>query len=277
MDGLFPLEEKQSGQSFAVDLDVFQGPFSVLLDLITRRKLDVTEVALAAVTDEFIAFVRSQDSYDLSQVSEFLVVAATLLELKAARLLPREENEEEDLELLEQRDLLFAKLLQYKAYKQVAVEFSRRLDMNEKAYARDVPLEEEYANVLPEVHISLGVQDLAMLAAAAFSRDHDVPVVRIDHLHDPLVPVRSQVTYLRERLVMGDAVSFASLCSEAPNLPTVISRFMAVLEMLRAREISVQQDEPFAPLIITKTAESDVELDDNDGTLDIDIPVEEAE
>lgn len=264
MDALFPIDEETS-QSFAVDLDVFQGPFSVLLDLISRKKLDVTEVALAAVTDEFVAFVRSQEDYDLSQVSEFVVVAATLLELKAMRLLPRDEHEEEDLELLEQRDLLFAKLLQYKAFKAVAEEFAARMERAGRSVARDVPIEEEYAKALPEVTISIGVARLAELAAAAFTRGNEVPVVTIDHLHDPVVPVRSQVRYLRDTLVLGDTVSFASLCRQAENLPTVISRFMAVLEMIRAREIRVVQDEPLGPMLITKTAESDIELDEEAG------------
>lgn len=263
MDTLFQVDE-ESSQSFSVELDVFQGPFSVLLDLISRRKLDVTEVALAAVTDEFIAFIRAQDAYDLSQVSQFVAVAATLLELKAARLLPREEDEEEDLELLEQRDVLFAKLLQYKAYKAVAGHFAVRMDNAARSVARDMPIEEEYAKALPDISLTIGLNDLAALAAAAFARDNEVPVVTIDHLHDPVVPVRSQVHYLREHLVLGDAVSFASLCAEAENLPTVISRFMAVLEMIRSHEIAVKQQAPLGPLLITKTAESDIELDDID-------------
>ncbi len=255
--------EEPEGEAFAVELDVFQGPFSVLLDLISRKKLDVTEVALAAVTDEFVAFVRSRKRYNLSQVSEFVVVAATLLELKAARLLPRDRGKEEDLELLEQRDLLFAKLLQYKAYKAIAQTFARRMEEAARAVPRDVPLEPEYANAMPETVLSIGVADLATLAVAAFARDNEVPAVTIDHLHDPVVPVRSQVEYLRERLVLGDRVTFASLCAHADNLPTVISRFMAVLEMIRAGEISAEQEVPLGPLHLTRTAEREQAVEES--------------
>jgi len=250
MDELFPVDAKGE-QAFAVELDVFSGPFSVLLSLIARKRLDITEVALAEVTDEFIAFIRAQRDFDMSEASEFLVVAATLLDLKAARLLPRGEEEPEDLELLEQRDLLFAKLLQYRAYKEVAGDFAVRMARESRAVPRRVPLEEQYARALPEVHLGIGVLDLALLAATAMTRSQEEPHLPLDHLHDPLVPVSTQISYLRERLVPGDRVSFASLCADAANLPTVVSRFMAVLELLRSHAINVQQDEPLGPLLIT--------------------------
>ncbi|AWE43472.1 MULTISPECIES: ScpA family protein [unclassified Actinobaculum] len=254
MDELFPIDSKGE-QAFAVELDVFSGPFSVLLSLVARKRLDITEVALAEVTDEFIAFIRSQRDFDMSEASEFLVVAATLLDLKAARLLPRGEEEPEDLELLEQRDLLFAKLLQYRAYKEVAGDFAARMARESRSVPRRVPLEEQYARALPEVHVGIGVADLALLAAMAMSRSHKEPRLLLDHLHDPLVPVSTQISYLRERLVPGDPVSFASLCANAPNVPTVVARFMAVLELLRARDISVSQEEPLGPLLITAASD----------------------
>ncbi|MBR5951307.1 MAG: segregation/condensation protein A [Actinomycetaceae bacterium] len=260
MEGLFTVEEPNT-DSFAVNLDVFSGPFSVLLDLISRRRLDVTDVALAAVTDEFIAFVRAQDTYNLSQVSEFLVVAATLLELKAARLLPGGDLEEEDPELLEQRDLLFAKLLQYKAYKQVASVFAQRMAECARSYGRDATIDTEYLDIVPPTHITIGVEDLAIMAAAAFSRDPEIPTVTIDHLHTPVVPVRSQVTYLRENLKLAQKTDFAKLCKEAPNMATVIARFMAVLELIRANEIDAYQEESLAPLTLVKTRESTRELE----------------
>lgn len=260
MESLFTVEEPAT-DSFAVSLDVFSGPFSVLLDLISRRRLDVTDVALAEVTDEFIAFVRAQDTYNLSQVSEFLVVAATLLELKAARLLPGEEIEEEDIELLEQRDLLFAKLLQYKAYKEVAGVFATRMANCARSYGRDAEIDAEYLDIVPPTRITLGVEDLAILAADAFSRSPEIPVVTIDHLHTPLVPIRSQVNYLRQNLKLAQKTDFAKLCEEAPNMATVIARFMAVLELVRANEIEAYQEESLAPLTLVKTRESTRELE----------------
>ena len=153
--------------AFAVTLDVFSGPFSVLLSLISKRRLDVTEVALAEVTDEFIAFIRSHSVYNLSQASEFLVVAATLLNLKAARLLLGREESEEELELLEQRDLLFAKLLQYRAYKRASQRFRCAMASQARAYPRDVPLEPEFVEFVPRLELNVTPQELAMLAVQA--------------------------------------------------------------------------------------------------------------
>ncbi|MDP9800000.1 segregation and condensation protein A [Arcanobacterium wilhelmae] len=245
------LEESAGG--FAVELDAFSGPFEVLLTLIARKRLDITEVALGAVTDEFLAFVAAQDEADLSQMSEFVVVAATLLDLKAARLLPKEDRDDDDnYELLEARDLLFAKLLQYRAFKEVAAVFAARLASQSLAYARDVPLEEYFRSLLPEVQLRATAADLARIVAGAFSRTP--PIVRLDHLHDPLVPVETQVSYIRDRLIVGDRVSFASLCADAENIPTIVSRFMAVLEMLRDGEVRVEQEAALAALIITRVA-----------------------
>lgn len=241
-----------SGAGFAVNLDVFSGPFEVLLSLIAKHRLDVTEVALAQVTDEFLEFVRSQEELDLSQMSEFLVVAATLLDLKAARLLPRDEDDEEDFELLEARDLLFAKLLQYRAFKQVAVEMAARLSQQSLAHPRDVDMEPQFKKMLPEIDLSIGLEDLALLAASAFNRTPDS--VRLDHLHDPLVPVDSQVSLLRERMIIGDRMSFTELCRDARNVPTVVSRFLAVLEMLRGGEVEIEQSGPLEPLLVTRVS-----------------------
>ncbi|MFT0848581.1 segregation/condensation protein A [Actinomycetaceae bacterium L2_0104] len=228
---------------FAVSLDIFSGPFSVLLSLIAKRRLDVTEVALAEVTDEFIGFIQAQSEYDLSQASEFLVVAATLLDLKAARLLPGTKEDQEEIELLEQRDLLFAKLLQYRAYKQASLAIADRLSEAGRAYARDVPLEERYVGLLPDVHLDILPEEFALVAYQAFARDQSEPEVQIAHLHNPLVSVASQVDYLREMLATGGAASFAELCADAPDRQTVVSRFMAVLELVRRREARVAQDE----------------------------------
>ena len=235
---------------FAVELDVFSGPFSVLLSLIARKRLDVTEVALAEVTDEFLAFVRSRPELDLSRVSEFLVVAATLLEMKAARLLPRDSQEEEDLELLERRDLLFAKLLQYRAFKEVARDIASTLAEQALCVPRSVPLEERYAQAVPAVTVSIGLADFAALAAAAFVREHREPEVSVEHLHAAPVPVASQVEYIASRLAAGERLAFADLCADAADMPTVVSRFLAVLELLRAGRIDVEQSEALGALVL---------------------------
>ncbi len=246
-------EDLFSSDGFAVELDVFSGPFEVLLSLISRKKLDVTEVALSEVTDEFIAFVRSQDKADLSQMSEFVVVAATLLDMKAARLLPRDETDDEDLEILGARDLLFAKLLQYKAYKDVAASLAVTFAIQSLTTPRDVPMEENYREMLPEVELRLTLNDLAMLAASAFTRGPDE--MTFDHLHDPLIPVEIQVAYLRDQLVVGDRVSFTNLCKDAHSVTMVVSRFLAVLDMLRNEEIQVEQDGPLSTLYVTRVTD----------------------
>ncbi|MFP7696132.1 segregation and condensation protein A [Trueperella sp. LYQ143] len=248
-------EDLFSSDEFAVDLDVFSGPFAVLLSLITKKKLDITEIALAEVTDEFLAFIQAQDDADISQLSQFLVVAATLLDLKAARLLPHDEDEEEDLELLGARDVLFAKLLQYRAFKDVSMDIAQRLSEQSLAYARIVPMEDEFRALLPEVELPLTVVDLAILAARPFTRQPTE--VMMDHLHDPLVPVDTQVAYLRQRLVRGDRVSFTELCRDARSIPTVISRFLALLELLRDREIRVEQEGPLQPLFVIRVGKDD--------------------
>ena len=203
------------------------------------------------MTDEFLDFVRVHEA-DLSQMSQFVVIAATLLDMKAARLLPHEEVEEEDVEILSARDLLFAKLLQYKAYKDVAADLAATLAVQSLSHARDVPMEERFRALLPEVELRIGVEDLALLAARALTRMPEE--VTFNHLHDPLVPVETQVDYLRQTLVVGERVSFTELCRQAHSVTTVVSRFLAVLEMLRGGEVDVEQNGPLATLFITRTA-----------------------
>ena len=178
---------------FEVHLDVFEGPFDLLLGLISKHKLDITEVALSQVTDEFIAYIRAlADGWDLDQASYFLLVAATLLDLKAARLLPSGEVEdEEDLALLEARDLLFARLLQYRAYKEVAAVFAGRMSVQGRRFARRVPMEPQFAELLPEVLLGLGAVEFAAIAARALA-PRPVPEVSTEHLHSPTTTVREQ-------------------------------------------------------------------------------------
>lgn len=241
-------------QDFEVDLDVFSGPFSVLLSMIAKKRLDVTEVALAAVTDEFIDFVRAREGANLDQMSEFVVVASTLLALKAARLLPGHTEDSEDAELLEERDLLFAKLLQYKAFKEVAGDLRTRLVS--RAFGRDVPVEERLLDALRAVHLGLTVGDLALLAATAFARDTSEPQVEISHLHFAEVPVEQEMRVVEERLARG-TLSFSELCSDAPTTATVVARFLALLTLLRRRAVVAEQAEPLGPLMIRATPEED--------------------
>ncbi|WP_182354864.1 segregation/condensation protein A [Flaviflexus huanghaiensis] len=248
------LFETEGALGFDVSLDVFSGPFDVLLSLIAKRRLDITDIALAEVTDEFLAHARARAEMDLSQASEFLVVASTLLALKAARLLPTADDDDEDLELLEARDLLFAKLLQYKAYKDLAVMITRTLAENARAMARDVPLEEEFAALMPEVDLRISLDGFAELARQALERDMSAPEIELDHLHAPLVSVDSQVDVLKVKLAGGRVVSFRELCEDAPTIATVVARFLAVLDLLKDNSVTVLQDGALAELEVQWTA-----------------------
>src|SRR5487761_600607 len=193
VDGDSRAQAEGSTGGFEVHLDVFEGPFDLLLALISKHKLDITEVALSQVTDEFIGYIRAlADGWDLDQASYFLVVAATLLDLKAARLLPAGEVEdEEDLALLEARDLLFARLLQYRAYKEVAATFAGRMAVQARRFTRRVPMEPRFAELLPEVLLGLGPVEFAAIAARALT-PREPPRVPTDHIHSPVITVRDQ-------------------------------------------------------------------------------------
>jgi segregation and condensation protein A len=243
------------GTGFEVHLDVFEGPFDLLLGLISKHKLDITEVALSQVTDEFIAYIRARaDGWDLDQASYFLVVAATLLDLKAARLLPAGEVEdEEDLALLEARDLLFARLLQYRAYKEVAAVFAGRMAAAARRFPRRVPMEPRFARLLPEVLLGLGPAEFARIAARALAPRPD-PVVPTEHIHTPPTTVEEQAVIITGRLRKLGRASFRQLTADCPGNFEVVARFLALLDMYREGSVSLEQLAPFGELIVTWTA-----------------------
>ncbi|MGW2306079.1 segregation/condensation protein A [Streptomyces sp. NPDC001809] len=240
---------------FTVRLANFEGPFDLLLQLITKHKLDVTEVALSQVTDEFMAHLRALGpDGDLDQTTEFLVVAATLLDLKAARLLPAAEVEDEaDLALLEARDLLFARLLQYRAYKRIAAIFEERWEAEGRRHPRTVGLEPHHAELLPEVVISIGAEGFARLAVKAMQPKAE-PQVYIDHIHAPLVSVREQaavvVSLLRER---GTALFRELIEDVGDDTLTVVARFLALLELYREKAVGLDQETALGDLTVTWT------------------------
>ncbi|MGW2331926.1 segregation/condensation protein A [Streptomyces sp. NPDC001700] len=246
------------GNIFTVRLDNFEGPFDLLLQLISKHKLDVTEVALSKVTDEFMAHIRAMGpDWDLDQTTEFLVVAATLLDLKAARLLPAAEVEDEaDLALLEARDLLFARLLQYRAYKEIADIFHERLVEESRRYPRTVGLEPHHAELLPDVVIRVGPEGFAKLAVKAMQAKPK-PQVYVDHIHAPLVSVREQADVVVGRLRELGEASFATLTEDAPDTLTVVARFLALLELYRERAILLDQPEALGALMVRWTGAED--------------------
>lgn len=250
---------------FAVRLDNFEGPFDLLLGLIAKHKLDITEVALSQVTDEFIAHVKALgDEWDLEQTTSFLVVAATLLDLKAARLLPQGDVEDEDdLALLEARDLLFARLMQYRAFKQVAAVLEERLAAESLRHPRAVGMEERFATLLPEVLIGVGLDQFAQLAARALE-PKPVLEVSLHHIHAAKVSVREQAALVVERLRRAGTMTFRALCGDSPDRLTTVARFLSLLELFREGAVGFDQVTPLGELTVRWTGSEDGEVDITD-------------
>ena len=260
--------------AFQVHLDEFEGPFDLLLSLIAKHKLDVTTLSLSSVTDEFIAYIHGKGSdWDLDQASEFLLVAATLLDLKAARLLPAAEVEdEEDLALLEARDLLFARLLQYRAYKQVATELAGRYALGSLRHPRSVQLEPAFKELLPEVLISLSPDQFAALAVRAMT-PRQPPTVSIEHIHQIQVSIREQANIIAEKLRTLRTATFRALIADAPDTIHIVARFLALLELFREKAVGFDQVTPFGELTVrwTGTDEGEIELEEEfEGNQDAD-------
>jgi len=262
------LTRRAPATTFEVSLDNFTGPFDLLLGLISKHKLDVTEIALARVTDDFIAHIKAERAkptgWDLSQATEFLIVAATLLDLKAARLLPSGQVEdEEDLALLEARDLLFARLLQYRAYKEVSALFAARMATAAKRFPRTAGLEPQFAALLPEVLIGLGPDQFAALAARALA-PKPVPEVSTAHIHVQRVSVRDQAAIIVDRLRRHRTTTFRALIADCDTTLLVVGRFLALLELYREQVVAFEQITPLGDLTIRWTGTDDGEIEVTD-------------
>lgn len=245
------LDTKPAAEGFSLSLTNFEGPFDLLLSLIGKHELDITEIALSRVTDEFISYLKNLDGVEeLEQASEFLVVAATLLDLKLAGLLPRGEYADaEDIAMLEARDLLFARLLQYKAFKQASIWFSNRFDDESSRHARVVRLDERYRRRVPELVWNLSPLDFAALAALAFA-PKEIPLVGLDHLHAPLVSIREQAAIVVSILRSAESVNFRQLIAGIEQKGVVVARFLAVLELYRNGALGFEQLEPLGELTL---------------------------
>jgi len=259
------ITRRGSATPFEVHLDVFSGPFELLLGLISKHKLDITEIALARVTDEFIAHIkvaRGADSdWDLSQASEFLLVAATLLDLKASRLLPQTgPQDEEDLALIEARDLLFARLLQYRAFKDIAFTFGERMATAGRMTPRQAGLEPQFASLLPELVMGITPEELAMVAARALTPKAP-PTVGLEHLHVPQVSVREQAALLVDRLRRDRMSTFRDLVADADETIVIVARFLALLELFKEGAIAFDQPEALGALRVRWTGSDAGEVD----------------
>ncbi len=263
-----------SSGAFSVHLENFDGPFDLLLQLISRHKMDITEISLSLVTDEFISFIRSLEQsgqgWRLDQATEFLVVAATLLDLKAARLLPSGEvDDEEDLALLEARDILFARLLQYRAFKEIAATFADRIALSDKSFARVVALEAALSALLPEVLIGVGPARFAAIAERVLTPKSS-PVVSVEHLHPPLVSVMEESKRVVEALRRSTSLSFRNLIADADTTLVIVARFLALLDLYRQGVLRFNQVIALGELQISWTGSLDGEVEVSD---EFDIPV----
>ena len=268
--------EVESTSPFQVHLDNFDGPFDLLLQLISRHKLDITEISLSLVTDEFISYIRalevSGEGWRLDQATEFLVIAATLLDLKAARLLPSGEIEdEEDLALLEARDILFARLLQYRAFKEIAASFQEAIAVADKSFPRVVALDPALASLLPEVLIGVGPARFAAIADRVLTPKAP-PVVALEHLHSALVSVSEESKTVVEALRRGRTLSFRSLIAEADSTLVVVARFLALLDLYRQGALRFEQVVALGDLQISWIGSDEGEIL---ASSEFDIPVSE--
>ena len=259
--------------SFVVQLDEFQGPFDVLLSLIAKHRLDVTALALHTVTDDFVAYIKNLgDSWTLDEATEFLVIAATLLDLKAARLLPGGEVEdEEDIAILEARDLLLARLLQYRAFKQMSADFKYRLATAGRMHPRTIGLDERFQKLLPEVELNLSPDDFANLAARAL--EPKLPeIISIAHIHAAKVSVREQAAIMVERLRRSGQLSFRQLTKDCDTTLLIVARFLGLLEIYRDGVVMFDQPIPLGELYVRWVGgEADGlrhEIDEFDSTID---------
>nr|WP_229663225.1 ScpA family protein [Microbacterium album] len=249
-------QDAESEGGFRVSLGNFDGPFDLLLTLISQHELDITEVSLSKVTDEFISYLRELGpDEELDQASEFLVVAATLLDMKVAGLLPQGELvDAESVALLEARDLLFARLLQYRAFKEVSAWFAERLQGEDRRHPRNVPLEPKYRAKTPELIWTLTPEDFAAIATLAFA-PREIPRVGLDHLHAPLVSIREQAAVVVSLLRNAERLTFRELVAGVDQAGVVVARFISVLELYRHAAVSFEQLEPLGELTLTWTAE----------------------
>ena len=268
------IEPSAASNEFSVHLNNFDGPFDLLLQLISRHKLDITEISLSLVTDEFIAFIRalelSGEGWRLDQATEFLVVAATLLDLKAARLLPSGEVDDEgDLALLEARDLLFARLLQYRAFKEIAATFGERIALQDKAFPRVVALDPALSALLPEVLIGVGAERFAAIADRVLTPKAPV-LISVEHLHLPLVSVAEESKGVVEALRRSKTLSFRSLIADAGSTLVVVARFLSLLDLYRQGVLRFDQVSALGELQVSWIGSESGEVEISD---EFDVPV----
>lgn len=256
MAALHKDDEDLNGSGFSLNIGNFEGPFDLLLSLISKHQLDVTSISLSEVTKDFIAYVRTLEEADqLDEASEFLVVAATLLDLKIAELLPKGEVvDPEDVALLEARDLLFARLLQYRAFKDISAWFQNAISLEARRVFRSVRLEERFRQQQPELVWTVSLQDFARLAEETMT-PREIPMVGLSHIHTPRISIREQAAEVVSMLRSAKTLTFRELISSIRDRAILVARFISILELYRLGAVSFEQNESLGPLQITWRAE----------------------
>jgi segregation and condensation protein A len=271
------IDDSRSVGGFHITLDNFEGPFDLLLSLISRHKLDVTEVALSQVTDEFLSYLAAAARWDLGQATEFLVIAATLLDLKTARLLPSGAvDDDEDVALLEARDLLFARLLQYRAFKLAAAYLAELEVAQGRRHGRSVELEAIFTELLPEVVIGVSPARLAAVAAGALT-PKPAPIVSTEHIHVAQVSVREHMAILRERLRHSGSATFRGLVSDCTATIEVVARFLGLLELYKLGVVGFDQVSALGELRVRWIVEHEDDLEAGAPAEDAAVPDEGPE
>ncbi|MFM6971119.1 MAG: segregation and condensation protein A [Rhodoluna sp.] len=244
-------EASEKGIGFSLTLSNFDGPFDLLLSLISKHELDITEVSLSKVTDEFISYLKTLDGdEELEQASEFLVIAATLLDLKIAGLLPKGEVvDAEDVALLEARDLLFARLLQYRAFKEISAWFASAIGLEQMRIPREGRIEERFKNYQPELVWTLTKEEFAAVAQDTMT-PREIPTVGLAHLHAPRVSIREQAREVVGMLRRAIRTTFREIIGAVKDKAVVVARFLAVLELYRLAAITFEQESPLGDLNI---------------------------
>ena len=262
------VEEGISASRFSVDLEVYSGPFDALLSMIANKKLELTEVSLSAITEEFLVYVRRLDfTENMDEASAFLDVASILVEAKSAALLPSNasgERDEQSMEALRERDLLFARLVQYRAYKEAAADFRARLAANSGRFPHPGVVDESVSAMLPELVWTLGAEELAALAAQVFV-NAPVDEVSVHQLHVPLVDLQAQSKLVRARLRglgEGKSITFAELTADAKQSIEIVARFLAILAFFKQGVVQFKQSGPYAPLHVRWVSGVDDEMSD---------------
>ncbi|MDP9068086.1 MAG: segregation/condensation protein A [Actinomycetota bacterium] len=242
-----------------VKTEVFEGPIDLLLQLITRQRVDIYEVSLAAITEEYLRVLDDLEGFDLEQATGFLVIAATLLELKSARLLPQANRDETDPRLLEERDLLLAKLVELSTFREAGAWLSSQLTAGEGFIGRTAALEPHLLDLVPDPLQGLTGSHLARAAARALAPGPPAEELDTSHVAAVRESVRDAIAELALGLGERGRASFRSLCGHGRTRIEVVVRFLALLELFKAGAIDLQQADRFGDITASWTGEMDVQ------------------